>query len=155
MFIAILFIIYPILIIGYFGYRNYADVMKEKAINDSQNSARELSGQLSERMQRLNLFSAQIFYDRKIYDAYSKLSSGNMDSFSEIDFQQYLQSILFSKYELSEILVRFKIDNKEFQVSRTWVDNTGSHNNLDNIYRSALRGQGKPVWYVARRGTER
>lgn len=151
MFIAILFILYPIIIIGYFGYRNYSDVMKEKAISDSQSTARELSGYLSERMDRLKLFAVQIFYDRTIYEAYNSCISGKMNSFSQNTFQQYLQSTLFSKYELNEILIRFNQDDKIFQANRSREATTESLRNIDTLHEAAISGRGTPVWCVIRK----
>ena len=148
MFITALFMIYPIIIIGYFGYKNYADVMKEKAVVDSQNTARELSRYLQERMDRLKLFSVQIFYDRTIYNAYNDLSSDKMNFVKENAFQQYLQSTLFSKDELLEILIHFKKENKIFQANRTQLATTDSLNNIESLYNAALTGKGSPVWHV-------
>jgi two-component system, sensor histidine kinase YesM len=147
--IASIFMLCPIIIIGYFGYVNYSNVMKDKAVSDSQNTARELSGMLSERMSKLNLFAIQIFYDQKIYAANNEYLSGNMDSFSQNVFQQYLQSILLSKNEFNEILVRFSKDNKTFPASRTSIVITDSELNIDALYNCALKGKGKPQWYVA------
>lgn len=147
--IAIIFILCPIIIIGYLGYVNYSNVMKDKAVVDSQNMARELSGMLSERMEKLNLFAIQIFYDRKIYAANTEYTSGNMDSFSENTFQQYLQSTLLSKNEFDEILIRFTKNNKTFPVSRTSIATTESEHNIDALYKSALQGKGKPQWYIS------
>lgn len=147
--IAIIFILCPIIIIGYLGYVNYANIMKVKAVSDSQNTARELSQMLSERMEKLNLFAIQIFYDQKIYDANNEYSSGNMDSFSQNTFQQYLQSTLLSKNEFDEIMVRFTKDNKTFPVSKTSIAITNSELNIDALYNCALKGGGKPQWYVS------
>jgi two-component system, sensor histidine kinase YesM len=147
--IAITFILCPIIIIGYFGYLNYANIMKNKAVDDSQNTVRELSATLSERIEKLSLFAIQIFYDRKIYDASNEYISGNMDSFAQNSFIQYLQSTLFSKNEFDEILVRFSKGNKEFPASRTSVDITESEMNIDALYDCALKGNGKPQWYVS------
>jgi two-component system sensor histidine kinase YesM len=148
MLIAVLFMMYPIIIIGYFGYRNYADVMKEKTIADSQNTAKELSGYLEERMERLKLFAVQIFYDRTIYNTYNDISSGRMNSFKQNTFQQYLQSTLFSKNELNEILIRFNKNNRIFQANRTQLATTDSLRNLDKLYEAAKTGKGKPIWHV-------
>lgn len=151
MLVAFILILLPIVILGYFGYRNYADVMKAKAIGDAQNTARELTGMLSERAKKLNLFAVQIFYDRTIYNAYSDLVSENMDSFHQNAFQQFLQSMLFSKYELDEVLVRFPAYGKVFQANRTSVAVTDSSLQFDGLHECALRGHGRPEWYVAQK----
>lgn len=149
MFIAIIFIIYPIIIIGYFGYRNYADNMKEKAVRDMQSSAQELTGLLSDRMAKLNLFAVQILYDNTIYNANRMLINGTMDYIAENDFNSYLQSNLFLKSELNEILVRFTVRNRIFQVNRTMGSTTDSIKLVDVLHSQALKGKGKPVWYVS------
>jgi two-component system, sensor histidine kinase YesM len=147
--IAVLFIVYPIVILGYFGYKNYANVMKEKAIRDSQNTARELAASLEERMEKLRMFSIQIFYDRIIYDACSNFASGKMDFEIQNNFQQYLQSTLFSKYELDEILISFKTPKKVFHANRTLLDTTESFAHMEKLHEHALKGSGRPMWYVS------
>lgn len=149
MFIAAIFIIYPIAIIGYFGYTNYADTMKEKAIKDMQSMAHESSAVLSERMSKLSLFAVQLLYDHTIYDAQSNLISGRMDSFRENAFTKYLQSNLFLKSELNEMLVRFNKNQKIFQVNRSMGLSTDCYLHIDALYEAARAAGGSPVWYVA------
>lgn len=148
MFIAILFILYPTIIIGYFGYANYSKIMKEKAILDNKNAALELTQMLSDRINKLNLFSIQLFYDRKINDTNTVINSNNLDFIYENNFQQYLQSLLFSKYELSEILIKYADSGKVFQANRTLVDTTDCYANLNMLNQTAIKGKGNPVWYV-------
>jgi two-component system, sensor histidine kinase YesM len=147
-FIAILFILYPTIIIGYFGYSNYSKMMKEKAITDNKNAALQLTQLLSDRMDKLNLFSIQLFYDRKINDTNVIINSNNLDFIYENNFQQYLQSLLFSKYELSEVLIKYSESGKVFQANRTLVDTTDCYTNMDILNQTALKGKGNPVWYV-------
>lgn len=147
--ILILFSLLPISIIGFFSYKNQANAMKEKLISNSQIKVRELSDLMSKRVERLNNYSLQILYDRRIYNTYNRLSIYKNDYLEQSEFQKYLQSILLSKDELSEILLRFSTDKKVFQINRTLVQNTESYKHLDDLYSSALKGAGKPVWYVA------
>jgi len=149
MFIAILFILYPTIIIGYFGYANYSRIMKEKAMVDNKNAALQLTELLSDRMDKLSLFSIQLFYDRKINDTNTVINSNNLDFIYENNFQQYLQSLLFSKYELSEVLIKYSESGKIFQANRTLVDTTDCYSNLTMLNIAALKGKGNPVWYVA------
>ena len=149
MLIAIIFIVYPIVIIGYFGYRNYADTMKEKAIVEMQNSAKELTNLLSDRMTKLSLYSIQMLYDNTIYNADRKLTDGSMDYISENDFTNYLQSNLFLKSEINEILIRFSKNNKVYQVNKSLGSTTDSYSQINYLYDWALKGKGKPVWYVS------
>jgi len=147
--IAILFILYPTIIIGYFGYTNYSKIMKEKAIVDYKNAALQLTQLLSDRMGKLSLFSIQIFYDRKINDADTVINSNNLDFIYENNFQQYLQSLLLYKYELNEVLIKYNKSGKIFQANRTLVDTTDCYTNLTMLNEVALKGKGNPVWYVA------
>jgi two-component system, sensor histidine kinase YesM len=149
MLIAIIFIIYPIVIIGYFGYRNYADVMKDKAIKEMQNSASELTNLLSDRMTKLSLYSVQFLYDNTIYNANRKLADGSMDYISENEFTNYLQSNLFLKSELNEILIRFTKNNKIYQVNKSMGSTTDSYSQIEDLQSRALKANGKPVWYVS------
>ena len=148
MFIAILFILYPSIIIGYFGYANYSKTMKAKAIVDYKNASLQLTQLLSERMDKLSLFSIQLFYDRKINDANTVINSGNLDFIYENNFQQYLQSLLLSKYELSEVLIKYSESGKVFQANRTLVATTDCYTNMAMLEHTALKGKGNPVWYV-------
>lgn len=147
--ILILFCFLPISIIGFFSYKNHANSLKEKLISNSQIKVRELSDIMSKRIEKLNNYSLQILYDRRIYNTYSRLSIHKNDYLEQSEFQKYLQSILFSKDELSEILIRFSTDKNVFQINRTLVQNTVGYKHLDDLYRSALEGAGRPVWYVA------
>lgn len=149
MLIAIIFIFYPIVIIGYFGYQNYANTMTEKAITDMRSSAEELANLISDRMTKLSLFSVQILYDNKIYEANRKLTDGSFDYEAVNEFYAYLQSNLYLKSELDEILIRFKKDNKVFQVNKTMGSNTDSFKNIDILYKMAQTFHGKPLWYVS------
>lgn len=148
MVIAILFFVYPTIIIGYFGYANYSKMMKEKAIVDNRNATLQLTQLLSDKMDKLNLFSIQLFYDRKINDTNTVINSNNLDFIYENNFQQYLQSLLFSKNELSEILIRYSQSGKVFQANRTFVDTTDCYKNISILNETALKGKGSPVWYV-------
>jgi two-component system, sensor histidine kinase YesM len=148
MLIAIIFIVYPIVIIGYFGYLNYANTMKEKAILEMQNSANELTNLLSDRMTKLSLYTVQMLYDNTIYNADRELTDGNMDYIAENDFTNYLQSNLFLKSEINEILIRFTKNDKVYQVNKSLGSTTDSYSHIDDLYASALKGNGKPVWYV-------
>ena len=122
--IAILFILCPTIIIGYFGYVNYSKVIKAKAIVDYQTAAEQLTESLSDRMNKLNLYSIQLFYDRKIIDINTLINTNNLDFIYENSFQQYLQSLLFSKYELNEILIEYSESGKVFQANRNFVATT-------------------------------
>lgn len=145
---AILFILYPTIIIGYFGYINYSKMIKEKAIVDYQSAAAQLTQSLSDRINKLNLFSIQLFYDRKIIDMNTLIKSNNLDFIYENSFQQYLQSLLFSKYELNEILIKYSESAKVFQANRTFVATTDCYSNIDKLNEIAIKGKGAPVWYV-------
>lgn len=149
MLIAIIFIVYPIVIIGYFGYRNYADVMKQKAIREMQNSARELTSLLSDRMTKLSLYSVQFLYDNTIYDADRKLKDGSMDYISENEFTSYLQSNLYLKSEINEILIRFTKSGKVYQVNKSMGSTTDSYSHIGELHSWAQKAGGKPVWYVS------
>ena len=147
--IAIIFMIYPIVIIGYFGYRNYADSMTEKAISDMRSSANELTNLVSDRMTKLSLYAVQILYDNKIYEANRKFTDGNFDYEAVNEFNAYLQSNLYLKSELNEILIRFTKDNSIFQVNRNMGSNTDSFTHIDYLYKQAQTSHGKPVWCVS------
>ena len=149
MVIAILFIFYPVVIIGYIGYRNYADTMTDKAISDMRSSAAELTSLISDRMTKLSLYAVQIFYDNKIYEANRRLSNGSLDYETVNDFNAYLQSNLYLKSEIDEILVRFVTDGRVFQVNKSMGSNTDSYTKMDDLYKQALKHHGKPVWFVA------
>lgn len=148
MLIAIIFIIYPIVIIGYFGYRNYADTMKEKAVTNLERTAAELGGLLSDRMSNLSLYSIQMLYDNRIYNANRELISGSMDFTEENEFTAYLQSTLFMKSELTEILISFRSSSKVFQVNKAMGSTTDSYLNYEELYEGAKTGEGRPVWRV-------
>ena len=149
MLIAIIFIVYPIVILGYFGYRNYADMMQSKAIKNLEGTARELTSLLSDRMANLSLYTVQILYDNRIYNANRDLIKKSMDFVTENEFTGYLQSTLFMKSELTEILVSFTGSRKIFQVNKSMGSTTDSFLQYDNLYKRALDGKGKPVWYVS------
>jgi two-component system sensor histidine kinase YesM len=149
MVIAIIFIVYPIVIIGYFGYRNYADTMTNKAISDMRSSAGELTSLISDRMTKLSLFSVQILYDNTIYEANRRLTDGSFDYEAVNDFNAYLQSNLYLKSEIDEILVKFTRSDKVFQVNKNMGFNTESYIHMDELYKQALPHNGKPVWYVS------
>lgn len=149
MLIAIIFIIYPIVIIGYFGYRNYADTMTEKAISDMRSSANELTNLVSDRMTKLSLYCVQILYDNKIYEANRKIADGNFDYEAVNEFNAYLQSNLYLKSELNEILIRFTKGSRVFQVNKNMGSNTDSFAHIDSLYKQAQAHHGKPVWYVS------
>lgn len=149
MMIAIIFIVYPIVIIGYFGYRNYADTMTNKAISDMRSSAGELTSLISERMTKLSLFSVQILYDNTIYEANRRLIDGSFDYVAVNDFNAYLQSNLYLKSEIDEILVRFVKSEKVFQVNKNMGFNTESYAYMDELYKQAVIHRGKPVWVVS------
>lgn len=149
MIVAIIFIVYPVVIIGYFGYRNYAGTMTNKAISDMRSSAAELTGLLSDRMSKLSLYAVQFLYDNTIYEANRKLSIGTFDYEDVNAFNAYLQSNLYLKGEIDEILVRFVKDNTVFQVNKSMGSNTSSVEHLDELYARAKEYRGKPVWYVS------
>lgn len=149
MLVAIIFIAYPILILGYFGYRNYADTMTEKAVSEMRSSAKELTNLVSDRMTKLSLYSVQIFYDNKIYEANRSLNDGSFDYEAVNGFTAYLQSNLFLKSEIDEILIRFTKDNRLFQVNKTMGSGTDSFKHIDELYGQALTAHGKPLWFVA------
>ena len=147
--IAILFILYPTIIIGYLGYVNYSKTIKEKAIVDYQSASQQLTHSLSDRMDKLNLYSIQLFYDRKIIDTNTLINTNNLDFIYENSFQRYLQSLLFSKYELNEILIKYSESGKVFQANRTFVATTDCYANIDKLNEVAKKGKGSPVWYVS------
>lgn len=151
MIIALIFIVYPIVIIGYFGYRNYADKMTSKAISEMRSSAAELTGLISDRMTKLSLYSVQFLYDNTIYEANRRITIGNFDYEAVNAFNAYLQSNLYLKGEIDEILVRFVTGDSIFQVNKNMGYNTQSSENLDALYAKALENKGRPVWFVSYR----
>lgn len=151
MLIAVIFIVYPIVILGYFGYRNYADTMTEKAVGEMRSSAEELTNLVSDRMTKLSLYAIQILYDNKIYEANRSLNDGSFDYEAVNGFTAYLQSNLFLKSEIDEVLIRFTKDNRLFQVNKNMGSGTDSFCHIDELYSQARTVQGKPVWFVAYR----
>ena len=149
MMIAIIFIVYPVVIIGYFGYRNYAETMTNKAISDMRSSADELTSLISDRMTKLSLFSVQILYDNTIYEANRRLTDGSFDYVAVNDFNAYLQSNLYLKSEIDEILVRFTKGDMVFQVNKNMGFNTESYTHMDELYEQALSYHGRPVWVAS------
>jgi two-component system sensor histidine kinase YesM len=149
MIVAIIFIVYPIVIIGYFGYRNYADRMTGRAVSDMRSTVSELSGLISDRMTKLSLYSVQFLYDNTIYEANRKIMVGNFDYEAENTFTSYLQSNLYLKSEIDEILVRFVKNNRVFQVNKNMGASTESSTNLETLYAKARERHGKPVWHVS------
>ncbi len=146
--ICIIFLCYPTIIIGYFGYKNVSENLKEKSFNYSKATIDELSMIFSEQLEALRAFSFQILYDNTIYEANSDIELGKNDYSWEVSFNKYLKANLYSKYEFSELSVYFTSTEKLYQVSRTNTVNTSSAYICTDLIKRAKAGKGTPVWVV-------
>ncbi|MCX7711669.1 MAG: sensor histidine kinase [Clostridia bacterium] len=146
--IAFILLLYPIVVMGLFGFKSMTDVLKDKSFNYSKSTVDELSTFFSDRIEKLSSYSFQILYDDRIYEANRVLHNNTYDSFWENEFERFLKSSLFTRNEFTELLVYFKSSNKTFQVSKTSTANTDSYYILDKLFDHARRGMGKPVWYI-------
>ncbi len=146
--ICIIFLCYPTIIIGYFGYKNVSENLKEKSFNYSKATIDELSMIFSEHLETLRAFSFQILYDNTIYEANSDIELSKNDYSWEVNFNRYLKANLYSKYEFSELSVYFTSTEKLYQVSRTNTVNTSSSYISTDLYNQAKAGKGAPVWVV-------
>ncbi len=146
--ISIIFLCYPIVVIGYFGYQSVSETLKEKSFNYSKATVDELSVIFSERLETLRAFSFQILYDRNIYEAGNIIELNQNDYDWESNFTKYLKANLYSKYEFSELSVYFTSSDRLYQVSRSNLQMTTSAFIKDQLYRQARAGKGTPVWVV-------
>ncbi len=146
--ISLIFLCYPILIIGYFGYQNVSDTLKEKSFNYSKAIIDELSIIFSDRLEALRSFSFQILYDNTIYEANNFIELNQNDLQWELNFSKYLKANLYSKYEFTELSVYFTSSEKLYQSSRTNTYYTPASFIKTNLYDMAKSGKGSPVWVV-------
>ncbi len=146
--ICIIFLCYPTVIIGFFGYKNVSENLKEKSFNYSKATIDELSMIFSEQLESLRAFSFQILYDNTIYEANSEIELDKNDYSWEVNFNKYLKANLYSKYEFSELSVYFTSTEKLYQVSRTNTLNTSPAYISTDLYNRAKAGKGAPVWVV-------
>jgi len=146
--IAIFFLFYPIVIIGYFGYQNVSETLKERSFNYSKSTIDELSIIFSERLESMRTFSFQILYDDTIYQANNDIKLNQNDYLWEVNFNRYLKTSLYSKYEFAELSVYFTSSDRLYQVSRTNTYYTPSSFIESALYEQARAGKGTPVWVV-------
>ncbi|WP_313563265.1 sensor histidine kinase [Ruminiclostridium cellobioparum] len=146
--ICIIFLCYPTVIIGYFGYQHVSETLKEKSFNYSKATIDELSVIFSERLETLRAFSFQILYDNTIYEANSDIELGKIDYSWEVNFTKYLKANLYSKYEFTELSVFFTSTEKLYQVNKSNTGNTPASFISADLYRQARTGNGSPVWVV-------
>ena len=102
--IVCIFIFYPLLFVGYLGYRNYEEIMKSKFIHYAHNNVKELSTLVGNEIESLNTFAMNILYDNKIYEKHAQLKK-NTD-FSGILYQRRTGS-------LSAVYSSFQIGNQQ------------------------------------------
>jgi len=146
--ISILFLCYPIIVIGYFGYQNVSDTLKEKSFNYSKATIDELSIIFSERLETLRAFSFQILYDNTIYEANNSMELDQNDYLWETNFTRYLKANIYSKYEFTELSVYFTSRDNLYQVSKTNTATTSEALIKSELYKQAKSGKGSPVWVV-------
>lgn len=146
--ISILFLCYPIVVIGYFGYQSVSDTLKEKSFNYSKATIDELSIIFSDRLETLRAFSFQILYDNTIYETSNFIELNQIDYLWEVNFNRYLKANLYSKYEFAELAVYFTSGEKLYQVSRTNTSTTSEAFIKNELYIKAKSGKGSPVWVV-------
>lgn len=155
--VVLMLIIYPIIIIGYFGYRNYAEIMTQKTIEHSKISADRLTGLISERVDNLRNFSIQIFYDGRIYDFINKVGSPDEDSFNKYvlqqDLEKHMTSILLSKPEIESIVLRLEDSGNLYFFDRYKNAPTNSSINIEKALQAAAAEKGTPAWYVEETGS--
>ncbi len=149
--ICIIFLCYPTIIIGYFGYQNVSEILKEKSFNYSRSTIDELSVIFSERLETLRAFSFQILYDNTIYEASTTIELGQNDYIWENNFTRYLTANLYSKYEFSELSVFFTPSKTLYQVNRSNAGNTSLTLISTQLYKQAKAGKGSPVWVVVQK----
>lgn len=151
--IILVLIIYPILLIGYIGYKNYASTTRNTVLQYSEQSVSELSDLLGERVQKLNVFAQEMLYDDNIYTYYNRLQLQRQSddlleeyTFKE-NFERYLSSILHSKTELNAVFFYFKENDQTYTADRNFSDYSPPKPLVANIYSSAKREKGKPIWF--------
>ena len=150
--ILCLLVFLPIIIIGYLGYQNFENIMKEKFISYSQKNVMELSTILTDRIEKLVTFTQDILYDNKIYDVNEQLlSNDDNDAFSEYllksNFETYLNSILFSRADVDTILFYFTSKNRTYYADRYYSNDADATTPIKSIYEIAKLAQGKTIWY--------
>lgn len=146
--IVCIFIFYPLLFVGYLGYRNYEEIMKDKFIHYAHNNVKELSTLVGNEIESLNTFAMNILYDNKIYEKHAQLKK-NTDFFLEYNIKEeleaYLQSILLSKSEINRI--SFKFSGRDQVYSAYRFTQTSNIIPMEEIYEKTA-GQLLPIYYV-------
>lgn len=148
--ISVVFLCYPIFVIGFYGYHNVTDTLKEKSFNYSKAIVDELSVIFSDRLESVRAFSFQILYDNTIYEANNSIELNQNDYAWTNTFNKFLKANLYSKYEFNELGIYFTSSDMIYQVSRTNINTTPVPFIKDTLYKRAKAGKGSPVWVVCR-----
>lgn len=114
-------IIYQIVLIGYFGYKNYEEVIEDHFIQSVQKDVGNITEQVSDRLKSLEEFAMKLQYDEYIYSfiqekEYSLRASLNTTSrqyksIPEYEFkrsvERHLNSVLLSRPEIQLASLQF------------------------------------------------
>lgn len=158
-----LVIIYPIILIGYVGYKNYEKVIGDYFIENVQKDVSTVTEQVEDNLTNLEDFMGKLQYDETIYSftqekEYSSRAKSNGQgtlyaSMPEYEFkrsiERYLQSILLTRTELTLGSIQFTIDP-----SITYV--VGKKNSYleqiafpeQKLYEYARNQEGKTLYYI-------
>lgn len=148
-------IMYTFLVMIFFGYGSYRNLMIRKSLNYSLKNEQGLSLLLKEKVDNLNNFTRVILYDDKIYSFNRQIISSEQDPFFKHVLQQdvddYLTSILLTKDELLSVSFKFTSIKTPYISSRIYTMNPGIQEDLPNLYKIGKKGRGRPVWVVTKK----
>lgn len=151
-------IVYTFLVMIFFGYGSYRNLMIRKSLNYSLKNEQGLSMLLKEKVDNLNNFTRVILYDDKIYSFNRQIISSEQDPFFKHVLQQdvddYLTSILLTKDELLSVSFKFTSIKTPYISSRIYTMNPGIQEDLPNLYNIGKQGRGRPVWVVTKKDNQ-
>lgn len=151
-------ITYTFIVMIFFGYGSYRNLMIQKSLNYSLKNDEGLSMLLKEKVDNLNNFTRVILYDDKIYSFNRQIILSEQDPFFryklQMDVEDYLRSILFTKDELLSVSFKFTGIKTPYITSRIYTMNPDIQADLPMLYNKGKKGRGKPVWVVSKKNDQ-
>lgn len=144
-------ILIPLILVGFFSYKNSEDIIKVKSTAYSRDILSMIQLRLDDYINNITVISQDLLYEQKIYDALKNKSTTNerLSKFEYVNVvESHLKMVVISRTEIRSICIvandgtsYYADDNSSSIISRENMP-------YKDIIVKARQNNGKPVWYI-------
>lgn len=144
-------IIIPLILIGFFSFRNSESIIKKKSENYSTDVLQMIKLRLADHINNLAVISQDLLYDMKIYEVLnSEVNSKDIISGfeQENEISNVFTKLILARPEIQSICIVSKDGAYYYKDDKSKITSIKDILPYEKVLERARRAKGLPVWYV-------